>query len=272
MGSRPHEPDDRPPSIWESAIYQNRQRGWSFGEVADRYDRARPSYPAALVEDLVSDRPARILDVGCGTGKAARLFAAKGYDVLGVEPDSRMARVAQSHGIFVELATFEEWDSRGRMFNLVIAGQAWHWIDPLVGSSNAAAVLREGGRLATFWNSVRHDSGTKSILVDVYRRHAPSLAESSVPLGNVRAANTEYVDAIAATGMFQSAQLHGYAWEQRYTRDEWLDQLGTHSDHLLLPRDQLAALLDAVGAAIDGLGGSITMHYETELITARRTK
>jgi hypothetical protein len=58
---------------------------------------------------------------------------------------------------------------------------------------------------------------------------------------------------------------------QRHSRDEWLDQLGTHSDHITLEPQQRAALLDAVGATIDRLGGSITLDYETELISATRT-
>ncbi len=85
-----------------------------FGQDAVRYDRARPSYPTALIDDLVSDEPGRVLDVGCGTGKAARLFAARGCQVLGVEPDDRMAAVARSYGIPVEVATFEAWDPAGR--------------------------------------------------------------------------------------------------------------------------------------------------------------
>ena len=54
-------------------LYQDRQRAESFGNDALRYDRARPTYPTALVDDLLAGRPGdqlRVLDVGCGTGKA----------------------------------------------------------------------------------------------------------------------------------------------------------------------------------------------------------
>ena len=61
-----------------------------------------------------------------------------------------------------------------------------------------------------------------------------------------------------------------YNWAQKYSRDQWLDQLGTHSDHIALESGQLATLLDAVGSAIDRLGGSIAVHYETQLISAQR--
>ena len=64
----------------------------SFGSDPERYDRARPSYPAALVERVIAASPGRdVLDVGCGTGIVARQFQAAGCSVLGVEPDARMA-------------------------------------------------------------------------------------------------------------------------------------------------------------------------------------
>jgi len=52
-----------------------RRRAVMFGAEAERYDRARPSYPTALIDDLDSSGPERVLDVGCGTGKAGRLLA-----------------------------------------------------------------------------------------------------------------------------------------------------------------------------------------------------
>jgi len=201
----------------------------------------------------------------------ARLFLARGCEVLGVEPDPRMATVARSHGIPVELATFELWNPAHRMFDLVVCGQAWHWVDPSRGAQRAASVLVPRGRLAIFWNRGRHDAPTQAALNDAYVRFAPALAKESVPLGNDPSDRSDDIAAIAATHLFTPCQLRTYGWTQHYSRDEWLDQLGTHSDHIALARQQRAALLDAVGTAIDRLGGSITLHYETELITAERT-
>jgi len=254
-------------------LHENRGRAESFGVDAERYDRARPSYPAAIVDELLASKPGRVLDVGCGTGKVARLFLARGCEVLGVEPDSRMAGVARSHGILVEVATFELWNPAHRMFDLVVCGQAWHWIDPSLGAQRAASVLKPGGRLAIFWNRGGHDVPTQAALNEAYVRFAPALvAKESVPLGNEPSDRSDNIAAIAATHLFAPCQLRTYGWTQQYSRDGWLDQLGTHSDHIALEPQQRAALLDAVGTAIDRLGGSITVHYETQLINARRTE
>jgi hypothetical protein len=65
--------------------------------------------------------------------------------VLGVEPDARMAGFARRTGVEVEMATFEAWEPAGRTFDAVVAGQAWHWVNPVAGAAKAAQVLREAG-------------------------------------------------------------------------------------------------------------------------------
>jgi SAM-dependent methyltransferase len=225
-----------------------------------------------MVDELLASKPTRVLDVGCGTGKVARPFLARGCEVVGVEPDSRMAGVARSHGIQVEVAMFETWDPADRMFDLVVCGQAWHWVDPSVGPYKAAAILPPGGRLAIFWNRGRHDAPTRAALDEAYLRVAPALAKESVPIANKVSDRSSDIAAIAATRLFAPCRLRTYAWTHQYSRDEWLDQLGTHSDHIALEPQQRAALLDAVGTAIDRLGGSITLHYETQLISAKRSQ
>ncbi|MFZ0170204.1 MAG: class I SAM-dependent methyltransferase, partial [Acidimicrobiales bacterium] len=74
-----------------------------------------------------------VLDVGIGTGIAARQFQAAGCRVLGIEVDARMAEVARRCGLEVEVAAFEAWDPAGRAFDAVISGQTWHWVDPVAG-------------------------------------------------------------------------------------------------------------------------------------------
>jgi SAM-dependent methyltransferase len=60
-----------------------------------------------------------VLDVGCGTGIAARQFQAAGCTVLGVDVDARMALWARHRGLDVEVGTFETWDARERVFDAV---------------------------------------------------------------------------------------------------------------------------------------------------------
>jgi SAM-dependent methyltransferase len=252
-------------------LHEDRRRAGSFGEDAEQYDRARPSYPAELVDDLLSEGARVVLDVGCGTGKVARLFLARGCDVLGVEPDERMAAVARRHGVAVEHGTFEEWDAAGRTFDLVVAGQTWHWVQPDRGAEKAAAVLRPHGRLAVFWNRAQHRPEVKAAFEAVYTRVSPGLDTHSILLGNVADSRfTETADSFRRCTAFEDPLIRTYRWEHRYTRDAWLDNLPTYSDHRTLPPDVLQRLLDGIGAAIDEMGGAFDVTYETVVVTARR--
>lgn len=249
-------------------VHTNRTRAESFGAVADAYDRARPSYPTALIDDLLAAAPADALDVGCGTGKAARLLAERGLPVLGVELDARMADIARAHGIAVDIGTFEQWDAAGRSFDLIISGQAWHWINPEAGAAKAAALLRAGGLLAPFWNVSFVDAGLRTRIDAAYARVAPQVTDRSVVRSGGPTTIPPAADQLRASGLFASVEHRRYPWEREYTRDEWLALIRTHSDHSTLPAGQLAALVDAVGAAIGN--EPVHAHYVTQAIFARR--
>lgn len=255
-------------------LHRDRVRAGSFGNDAERYDRSRPSYPQALADDLVSGlgTSPRVLDVGCGTGIAARLFVARGCTVLGVEPDARMARVARRHGVEVEAGTFEQWEPGGRQFDLLVAGQSWHWVEPDRGAAKAAAVLRAGGRVGLFWNQSLLPAALRRELSAVYRELAPGLDGRSVALGHLsdgRFART--ARALVDTGWFHVPALRAYTWRRVSTKQEWLDQLPTHSDHGALAPGDLAALLEAVGGVLERAGSPFELTLRTWLVTARRT-
>jgi SAM-dependent methyltransferase len=256
--------------------HEQRQVAESFGSDAERYDRARPQYPQALVDRIVTTSPGPgFLDVGCGTGIAARQFQAVGCGVLGIDPDPRMAELARRGGIEVDVAKFEDWDGAGRQFDAVIAGQAWHWVDPVAGAAKAAAVLRPGGRLAVFWNSFQPPPGVGAAFAAVYRRVLPDWPafHGGMPGPDVYLVGcAKAADGMRQAGAFGGPEEWRFDWDQLYTRDEWLDQVPTFGGHNQLPPGKLAEVLAGVGAAIDAVGGSFTMHYATVVATASRTR
>jgi SAM-dependent methyltransferase len=264
-----------------SEQFRQRARAESFGRAADEYDRRRPSYPAALIDDLVAPAPQRVLDVGTGTGKAAILLAARGVDVLGVEVDPAMAAVARRHGLTVEVGSFESWEDGGRTFDLITCAQAWHWIDPAAGIPKAARLLRRsggtpgdegiaagGGTLVLFWNYDVLDEPVQQALDDVYRRIAPELTRSVV-LGGTRQIDEDHVSRLQASAWFADVEVRTYPWELARSRDEWVAMVRTHSDHLALEPDRLDQLAAALRATIDDLGGQVRSRYTTTAVFAK---
>ena len=249
-------------------LHADRARAESFGAGAEAYERARPGYPDALIEDLLAENPTDALDVGCGTGKAARPLVERGVDVLGIEPDERMAEIARGHGITVEIGTFEDWDPQGRRFDLIVSGQAWHWVDPVRGPEKALEILRPGGRLATFWNVAQLPEDVRGELDAVYERLAPEIDPYSVVRGCGRIPEPNGPIKVTLEG-FATTDTRRYEWEEPYARDAWLELIFTHSDHSRLDEPVRAPLVAAVGEVIDAHGGTVTATYRTYAVIAR---
>jgi len=266
-----------PPPQSRPEPHRERRIAESFGVDPDRYDRSRPPYPAAMIERIVAATPGiDVLDVGCGTGIVARQFRAAGRTVLGVEPDPRMADFARSTGIEVEVATFETWEPTGRMFDAVVAGTAWHWVDPVAGATKAARVLRPGGVLAPFGHVYQLPFTVAEALAAAYRRVAPrspvgftGQADGSI-LDAYQALYARAADGIREAGGFREPEIWRYDWERSYTSAELLDLVPTSGGVSGLPPDQVARLMAAVGTALDKLGGAATLPYATWGLTAIR--
>jgi SAM-dependent methyltransferase len=247
----------------------------SFGVDAERYDRTRQPYPDALIARVAAASPGpNVLDVGCGTGIAARQFQAVGCTVLGVEPDERMAEVARRTGVTVEVARFEGWDPAGRTFDAVVAGTAWHWVDPAAGAARAAAVLKPGGRFAALWHTFDLPPTIGEGFATAFRQAVPeapaTIQANTQALAQYQALLDKAADGLRANASFGEPEQWRVDWQRTYTRDEWLDQLPTSGAFTRLPKERVAQLLAGVGAAIDDLGGSFTLPYATVAVTAER--
>ncbi|MFG1923268.1 class I SAM-dependent methyltransferase [Cryptosporangium sp. NPDC048952] len=256
-------------------LHQHRSAAESFGTDAERYERTRPPYPKALIDRIAAISPVpTVLDVGTGTGIAARQLQAAGCTVLAVEPDPRMADYARRHGTEVEVSTFEDWDPAGRTFDAVVAGSAWHWVNPTTGATKAAQVLRPGGRLVPFWHIFQLPLEIVDAFATAYQRVAPDnpfhVERLRHALDGLEALIAPAADAIRSTGLFSEPEQWRFDWQHTYTKDEWLDQMPTSGGLTQLPAESLAEVLTAVGTTIDAMGGSFTMAYATIAINAIR--
>ena len=254
------------------------QRSRLFDQQAEAYDRFRPTYPDAVIDELLGPAPAGldVLDVGCGTGIASRQMAQRGAKVLGVELAPRMAEIARGHGVDVEIAAFEAWDAAGRTFDRVTSAQAWHWLDLLIATAKAASVLRPGGKLCLIWNAGCQPDDLADALEEVYASVVPPGGHrlfrgyAASRSSDVKTGLDSEIDAISAVPDFGAPTEKWFPWTRAYQRDEWLAQLVSRSDHAALEPAVRDRLFEAIGAAIDDQGGSFVMSFETVLITATR--
>jgi SAM-dependent methyltransferase len=266
-------PSATPPA--DDAAHRHPEIAQGFGADAEKYDRARPRYPAALIDAVIERLPGRsILDVGIGTGISAEPFRDRGLAVLGVEPDPRMAAVARTKGFMVEAVRFEDWDSAGRTFDGLVAGQTWHWVDPLAGAAKAVSVLRPGGRLALFWNAVVPTPELAAEFAKVFASLETGLpfnpwtaAPEADPYGSII---DQAADGLHTTGAFGTVERLAFEWQSTIGRDDWLEQVSTAGGINRLPKDKLDVLLRGMGAAIGAAGATLVIAYTTVAAIAER--
>jgi SAM-dependent methyltransferase len=259
-----------------------REQRLVFGEVAELYDSARAGYPEALVDDVLEYAGAdgqqlRAVEVGAGTGKATVSFAARGLQILAIEPSPAMAAVARRNceqfpGVRVEETSFEDWAAPAAAFGLVYSAQAWHWVRPEVRNRKAAEVLVPGGALALFWHRTQWQAGQlRDDLERLYQRLAPDLiAQKPTFPGLAPSPSHDLVaDEIRKTGLFRDEATREYPWSATFTADSYLSLLMTQSGHRMLPDERRTELLSGVRDVITAHGCEIEVPHVTLLAMAR---
>jgi SAM-dependent methyltransferase len=227
-------------------VGSNRDRerlGETFDRASDLYQRARPEYPTALFERLLAvtglRRGARLLEVGCATGKATLPLARRGFRITCVEPGGALAAAARRTlaGFEVEVAEsrFEDWSPRGEQFDLVFAATAWKWVDHEVRYRKAANALRAGGYLA-FWSAghVIPDDGDPFFveIQEVYDEIGEGLPPGT-PLPRPGELDDQRAE-IEASGLFEVLDITQFDWETVYDADGYIDLLNTFSGHIAM--------------------------------------
>jgi ubiquinone/menaquinone biosynthesis C-methylase UbiE len=182
-GSRPagRSPDDDPD--WRS-----------YDGVADTFARVHEPRTAMIAADLVRVTPikagARVLDVGTGTGAAARAaFDATGSDglVVGIDPSFGMLREARrADGPAYAAAVAIDLPFRDETFDVVLAQFVLsHFTSYKTALFDMLRVLRRGGRMAVSswgpgddefmraWTGVAERYVEHSVLVDALHRGMP---------------------------------------------------------------------------------------------------
>jgi SAM-dependent methyltransferase len=131
--------------------------GPAWSDTSEDYAKHRQGFPprfhAMIAERGLFAPGMRVLDVGTGTGAVARELAARGADVLGLDPApgqiGAARRLAAAQGVSARFAEglAERTGQPDAAFDLVVAAQCWHWFDRGLAAAEAMRVLKPGGAL-----------------------------------------------------------------------------------------------------------------------------
>ncbi|MYS23788.1 Methyltransferase domain-containing protein [Streptomyces sp. DvalAA-14] len=259
-------------------------RGRVFGEVAELYDAARPGYSDAMVTEVLAyaalgDRAA--VEVGAGTGKATVPFAARGIPLVCVEPDARMAEVLRRNtagypNVRVEVGDFEQWQSGGRRYGLLLAASSWHFVDHDRRWDLVHAALAPGGAVALVRNPHGiHDAGLRAELAAIGDRHGVTgsphrFLASDIGGGEPGSWDQAWPDAeCRRDGRFSDRRSVRFQENLRYDTDRYLGYLTSLSAYRNLPSPRREAALAEAGRLLDAHGGGIDLLQATDVFLAR---
>lgn len=139
-----------------------------FTNRVENYVRYRPTYPAAAIDCLRDEcglgPGAAVADVGSGTGILTELLLQRGATVYGVEPNGAMRGAAEAalsgYPGFVSVdGRAEATTLPAASVDLITAGQAFHWFEPVGTRTEFQRILRPGGWVGLIWNARDEQSG-----------------------------------------------------------------------------------------------------------------
>jgi SAM-dependent methyltransferase len=274
-----------------------RSLGRVFDEIAEDYDRHRPTYPDALVDRACEGIApgAEVLEIGCGTGQLTRSLLARGLQVTAVEPGQQLLARARDQlnrlgDVRFINARLEDAPLPHDRYAAVFSASAIHWIDPDVSWRKLADALVDGGTFALvsyFGLEDPQSSDDQKELRAAIRMIAPDL--DGLPtyhdlddiLAGVAARSDNVSDMWAwlgsydlargyAADLFDDAQVLAVPRQLEHTADEINALLGTMSFWARLSPLQRDALVDENKALHQRLGRPIRSSVVACLVTARR--
>ncbi len=278
-----------------------RSYGKVFNEVAAEYDRHRPAYPDALVDQAcevagVGDGD-RVLEIGCGTGQLTRSLLARGLLVTALEPGDQLIGIAEENlegaGDVEFLHTrFEDAQLPRESYEAVFSASAIHWVDPDLGWQKIAEVLAPSGTLALiqyFGLQEQRSVDDQEALLSILRMHAreiaatlPTYRDLDSTLTGVQQRRGNIADVWAwlashdigrdyAAELFEDLQLATVPTLVEHTAGELNSLLGTMSFWARLSPEQRDSLMKENHALQERLGRPIRASTLAVLVTARRS-
>jgi SAM-dependent methyltransferase len=197
-----------------------------FGRTVVDYGHYRPGFPPELVDRLdalgVLAPTHHVVDLGTGTGSLARQLAPHVASVVGIDPSKAMLDEAreQGRGIEYRIGTAEDSGLPDEAFDLVTAGQCWHWFDRPRAAAEARRLLKPGAAIAiAHFDWIPLPGNVAAETEELILRHNPSW-----PNGGGTGLYPQWLTDLAEAG-FADIRTFSFDTVERFTRESWIGRI-----------------------------------------------
>lgn len=257
----------------------NRDGKTIFNALAEQYDAYRPHYPAEAIAFLVTigdlDGTSDVADIGSGTGRIALELAKYVRVVYAVDTASAMleklAVRSQEEGLtnirLVE-APGEDTTLPSESLELAVLAQSFHWMDKPKALAEMHRILSDSKPLVIMWNQATN-------IEDKYYQQITSLIKelNSGYRGGSDIVSSDFQSALDASGLFEPVERITFPFALDYTAESYLGFLLSKSYvGVGIPLERIPDFIETVHGILREAfpHGTVTEHYETVMLVARR--
>lgn len=243
-----------------------------FDNVATEYDQYRLEYPNELFRDIFNyaGNINSALEIGIGTGKATAPFLKEGISVIAIEPNSKMAEIANKKNnslgtLEIFNGKFEDFSLNDR-FDLVYAASSFQWLSSDNRMEMIANCLRDNGVFAKFKTITiinPNDSIGGKILYQAYKEILPDYLPKD--RSKKKKSDKEFIDA-----GFTNIIRKDYYRKYFFNINKYIAFMNTYTEYLTLDINVRKMFENYIAGMIKNREILVTQKCTLDLATLRK--
>ena len=258
----------------DGVLQQPGDLAWDYSNLAADYEQRAPYHAdvaAWIMQETQIAEGALIADIGAGTGRVARAFAALGCKVDAIEPCFEMAAVGKTlgkqHRIHWHATEAENTGLPDQIYSAVCFGSSLNVVRHQSALAEAARLLRADGKLVVLYN---HRD-----LNDLLQGEIETRIRNVIPGFSYGSRRQDPTSTIESGSKFRVCTHHELAFKHRTTPAEFVAGFRAHATLARQAGDKFAKVLDAIEATVDNACGTrdvIEIPFVTRIWLAERQR